>query len=724
MKINHHLALILAFAATSPLPAPADSSVISEQHMKEAERLFSGPSEEDYYRTDAILTSATGSAKPVFLAPSVASVITKDEIEAIGATTLDEVLETVPGLHVYVSPFSLFSKKWSIRGIHTEANPHVLLLINGQPVQNLHVGFRVAQFQLPVSMISRVEVIRGPGSAVHGADAFAGTINVITKDGQEIDGARAGVRVGSFGREDVWMQHGGRYGDWDLALGFDLMQSDGDNKRIIESDLQSVLDVGFGTSASLAPGPLETQYNVISAQVSMTRPRWKLHLWGWSERDGGVGAGLTEALSTENERSSEILVGDIDYNNDQWLRDWSIGFRMGYQYIEEIDYLQLFPSGSVLPIGSDGNLNFTSPAGFTLFTDGYIGAPEHTFNRYSLETSALFDGMAQHHMRFALGYQYADIRYRARQNWGPGVIDGSQAVVDGTLTELTGQPGIFMPDVDRKLWYLSAQDEWAFTRNWELTLGARYDHYSDFGGTFNPRAALVWQTRHDLTTKLLYGRAFRAPSFSNMHAQNNPVGLGNPNLDPEVIDTLELALDYRPSPDLRLAANLFIYDIDGLIEFVPDPGGASATSQNSRNQEGHGAELEIDWEAAGNLRIKGNLAWQDSQDKATGDPTPDAPGLQAYANAHWKFLPRWSFDGQWLWVGDRKRAPGDIRSDVDDYSLVNLTFRRVKLYDTIDLALAIRNLFDKDVREPASSSIPDDYPMEGRSAWIEIRTAF
>ncbi|MCU7842410.1 MAG: TonB-dependent receptor [Candidatus Thiodiazotropha sp. (ex Monitilora ramsayi)] len=723
MKNIHRLSMILALAVSVSLPASADDPLISDQQMKEAERLFSGPSEEDYYRTDAILTSATGSAKPVFLAPSVASVITKEEIEAIGAATLDEVLETVPGLHVYISSFSLFTKKWSIRGIHTEGNPQVLLLINGQPIQNLHVGFRPAQFQLPVSMISRVEVIRGPGSAVHGADAFAGTINVITKDGQEIDGVQAGVRGGSFGRKDAWVQHGGKYGDWDLAVGFDLMRSDGDDERIIGRDTQSALDVNFGTSASLAPGPLETQYNTISTHVVMNRQHWKLHLWGWSERDGGVGAGLTEALSTNNRRSSNLLLGDIDYSNDQWFQNWTLGFRLGYLYNEEEDHLQLFPAGAVLPIGSDGNLNFTSPAGFTLFTDGFIGAPEHTFNRYSLETSALYNGLAQHNMRFALGYQYADVRYRARQNWGPGVIDGSQAVVDGSLTDLTGQPGIFMPDVDRKLWYLSAQDEWAFTHNWELTLGARYDHYSDFGGTFNPRAALVWQTRHDLTTKLLYGRAFRAPSFSNMHAQNNPIGLGNPNLDPEVIDTLELALDYRPSPDLRMAANLFVYEIDGLIEFVPDPGGASATSQNSRDQKGQGVELEIDWETTRNLRLTGNLAWQDSEDKATGDPTPDAPGLQAYANAHWKFLPRWSVDGQWIWIGDRKRAAGDTRSDIDDYSTVNLTLRRKKLFDTIDLALAVRNLFDEDIREPSTTSIPEDYPMESRSVWLEVRTA-
>ncbi|MCU7936269.1 MAG: TonB-dependent receptor [Candidatus Thiodiazotropha sp. (ex Dulcina madagascariensis)] len=722
--IGKHSLSLLAFTAACSISALAEEPLISDEQMREAERLFSGPSEEDYYRTDAVLVSATGSAKPVFLAPSVASVVTKEQIEAMGAATLDEVLETIPGLHVYVSAMSGYSTKWSMRGIHTNANPQVLLLLNNQPIQSLHFGARPSKLQLPASIISRVEVIRGPGSAIHGADAFAGTINVITKDGQEIDTVQAGLRGGSFGRRDAWLQHGGYYAGWDLAMSIDLSKSDGDDNRVVERDQQSQLDDAFGTSASLAPGAVSSQHDNINTLISLNRQNWSLHLWGWREKDGGVGAGLANALSTENRWKNEAMLGGIEYSNDRWLQDWALGFGLNYLYNDSDTYLQLFPPGTILPIGNDGNLNFPAPAGITLFSDGYIGNPEHTQHRYSAETTAMFEGLAQHRMRFALGYRYTEMSYRAAQNWGPGVIDGSQAVVDGSLTETTGTPYIFMPDVDRRLWYLSVQDEWTFARNWELTLGARYDHYSDFGGTFNPRAALVWQTRHDLTSKILYGRAFRAPSFTNLYAQNNPIGLGNPDLEPETIDTLELAFDYHPTPDLRLVANLFVYEIEGLIDFVPDPGGSSATAQNVRDQQGHGAELEIDWEATGTLRLMGNLAWQNAEDKSTGRAVPDAPRLQAYANAHWRFLPKWSIDGQWLWVGDRQRAAGDTRPQVDDYHIVNLTLRRKRLLDQFDLAIALRNLFDEDVREPSASSIANDYPMDSRALWAELRVNY
>lgn len=714
--------LIPILFSSYPLAAQAsDTSLITDQQMEEAERLFSGPVEEDYYRTDAVLVSATGSAKPIFLAPSVASVITKEEIKAMGATTLDEVLESVPGLHVSMSPSPNYQAQWSIRGIHSNANPHVLLLINGQPVQDFHQGGRPSQFRLPVSMISRVEVIRGPGSAVHGADAFAGTINVITKDGQEIAGTQGGYRGGSFARKDAWAMTGGQYQGWDIAMTLDMMKSDGDDERIIERDFQTLLDEGFNTSASLAPRAMDTQHNILNAYLGLNRENWQIYLWGWRENDRGAGAGLANAMADGNRLESDVVLGSVAYHNDHWFDGWEFDLDFNYFYHQAITNLQLFPPGSVLPIGSDGNLSFTNPAGFTLFTDGFIGFPIRTQNQYSTEAVALYDGIAQHQMRFSVGYQYTDVTYKAYQNWGPGVLDGTQTVVDGSLTDLTGDPRIFMPDVDRRLWYLSAQDEWNFSKGWELTLGARYDHYSDFGGTFNPRAALVWQTRYDLTTKLLYGRAFRAPSFTNIHAQNNPIGLGNPDLDPAILDTLELVFDYRPTPDLRLAANLFAYTIDGLIEFLPDQGEATTTSQNARDQKGHGIELEGEWQVTNSLQLSSNMAWQDSEDKASGDPVPNAPGLQAYLAGDWQFLPDWAINGQWIWIGQRERARGDSRKAVDDYSITNLTLRRQALFEHLDLALAVRNLFDEDVREPSTSVIPDDYPMNGREIWAELQ---
>jgi iron complex outermembrane receptor protein len=95
-----------------------------------------------------------------------------------------------------------------------------------------------------------------------------------------------------------------------------------------------------------------------------------------------------------------------------------------------------------------------------------------------------------------------------------------------------------------------------------------------------------------------------------------------------------------------------------------------------------------------------------------------------YANAHWKFAADWSLDGQYIWVGDRHRAPGDSRPEIADYDIVNLTLRRKNIMKHCGVAVAVRNLFDEDAREPSQPSIPHDYPLEQRSLWAELRYDF
>jgi len=124
---------------------------------------------------------ATGTSKPLKLAPAVAAVITAEEIEAMGATTLEEVLETVPGLHVVLSTFNRTNSCYSIRGILTKENAQVLLLPDGHPIRYSVKGNRPDTFNTSTANISRIEVIRGPGSALYGADAFAGTMDIFTK---------------------------------------------------------------------------------------------------------------------------------------------------------------------------------------------------------------------------------------------------------------------------------------------------------------------------------------------------------------------------------------------------------------------------------------------------------------------------------------------------------------------------------------------------------------
>src|SRR5665647_3955438 len=118
------------------------------------------------YGDKSFVTIATGSKQPIARAPSVASVITAEDIQAIGASDIDEVLETVPGLHVSRSPIG-YNPIYTIRGISTQYNPQVLMLVNGIPVTAAYVGDRSQIWAgMPVENIARIEVIRGPGSCL------------------------------------------------------------------------------------------------------------------------------------------------------------------------------------------------------------------------------------------------------------------------------------------------------------------------------------------------------------------------------------------------------------------------------------------------------------------------------------------------------------------------------------------------------------------------------
>ncbi len=722
-------AALFFFTDISLAAADQAPSNTSEQENKSFDAMFGkGPQEGDVYRTDRLLITATGSQIPVHLAPSVASVITADDIENMGASTLDEALETVPGLHVSPSNKYSLDAVYSIRGIHTSFNPEVLVLINGLPVSYVYSGARPFGFQMPISMISRIEVVRGPGSAVHGADAFAGTINIITKDSHEINGNQAGVRYGSFDTTDIWMQHGQTYNGWNLAMGADYMKSRGDRGRIIGQDLQSTLDNALGTHASLAPGALTTAYERVNGHVELAKDNWTLRTWGWILEDDKMGDGCTNTLAPENNLDGKQFIVDLNHSNKTLLADTTLTTRLNYSYLKIDPYYQLFPAGAMTPIGSDGNITFDPPSirGVALFPDGVIGHPSGVDKTSGIEEIIDYAGFNQHKWRGSFGFRQIYETGSEEKNFGPGILDNPPPfqVVDGALTDITGTENIFMDDQDRRLIYVSLQDEWAFARHLELTAGVRYDQYSDFGSTVNPRAALVWETLPELTSKLMYGSAFRPPAFVELYPKNNPSNLGNPNLRPETIDTYELAFDYQPTSRLRTVLGLFTYSIKDLIESVQDPGLTTSTSQNNKDQEGHGVELEVDWEVLPTFRLKGNAAYQRSKDAKTDEVVADAPELQFYTNALWDFQPDWSLSGQYFWIGNRHRDAGDARPDIADYDLVNLTVRRKNIAGHWNAALTVRNIFNKDVREPSPAVIPNDYPMEGRAIWGEISFYF
>jgi len=663
------------------------------------------------YGDKTFVTIATGAQQPITRAPSVATVVTAEDIKAMGARDLDEVLETVPGLHVSRSTLGN-SPVYVIRGIHRNTNPQVLMLVNGIPITSIFEGNRGDIWGgLPVDNIARIEVIRGPGSALYGADAFAGVINIITKSAGEIGGTQLGARGGSFDTKDAWILNGAKWGEIDVALYLGAGSTEGANSTV-SADAQTGWDGLFGTNASHAPGPINNGRDLIDGQLDLAHERLRFRI-GYQERENvGSGVGVAQALDPTGESYSERITSDLTYHDQNFAKDWDLKVQANYLHYKEFSDLTLFPAGAFAP--------FNPPDGFV---DGMIGNPYKWERHYGFETSAFYTGVENHRVRTGVGYTKREIyKVRETKNFNPDfspIGTGSQ----DDVTDVSDTVPFLRPH-SREARYLYAQDEWNFVKDWTLTAGIRHDDYSDFGGTTNPRVALVWEAAYNVTAKLLYGTAFRAPAFTELYNINNPVQVGNPQLKPEKIRTVEAAVSWDPEPSLKLNANVFRYEMRDMIRFV------ATTAQNTGEQTGTGFELEATWDALKEWRLSGNYSYQRSIDEATNQDAGNAPHHHAYLRSDWRFIPGWMLTAQLNAIGERRRVAGDTRPNLDGYETVDLTASTRGARKQWDVAFSVRNLFDTDAREPSPFdmsaaqpfiSIPDDIPLPGRWYLLQAR---
>lgn len=660
----------------------------------------------------SFISIATGSRQPISLAPAVASVVTSEDIRAIGARDLDEVLQSIPGLHVSVAPRG-YLPLYTIRGIYSEHNPQVLMLINNIPVTNLYVGNRGELWGgMPVNDIARIEIIRGPGSAIYGADAFAGVINIITKSSDDIGGTETGGRVGSFSTKEGWILHGGNWRGTDIAMSLQAMRTDGHGETI-DIDYQSLIDNLVSTDISHAPGPVNLDRKNIDARIDLSRGDWRLRL-GYQGREGGVGAGVAFALDPEGKGKSERYNVDLSYET-ALSQYWDFSATLSYFDTSAETDLILFPPGHI-------------SGGF--FPIGVIAQP-YVYERHTrFNISAFFHGLDSHSIRIGAGAIHGDMyKIRERKNYQidpvtnlptplPSSVDGNPVDVSNDASNVFIQPN------DRTVAYAFVQDVWRISSDWNLTGGVRFDDYSDFGSTTNPRLALVWQSRPNLTTKLLYGRAFRAPAFNELYNINNPVALGNPYLKPEEIDTYEIAFTHIHSSRFRSGLNLYHYKMTDIIRFIPDPSPASTvTARNSGSRKGYGMEMEAKYDVTDSISVTGNYAFQKATESDTDTHVANAPRHQIYIRANWEFIPGWSINAQTNWVSDRKRDVTDPRSEIEDYLLTDLTLRYQRSLSSWEFALSGRNILDEDAFEPspAPGTIPNDLPLAGRHFFVEAR---
>ncbi len=681
------------FSATGCLPTYATDEAENELFDMSLEELMQVK----------VVSEATGSKQTVLTAPAIVKIITAADIKAMGATDLDEVLQTVPEVHVTRSNLA-YNPIYLLRGnyYNNYENPNVLVLINNIPINLLQYGHVSGVWGgMPVNAIARIEVIRGTGATVH-ADAFVGAINIVTKGREDIQGTEVGTRLGSFHTKEGWVLHGANYGGFNVAATLEYQDTDGP-KEVITEDWQTVLDKRLGTHASWAPGPINTQHRSYEARLEVAKEHWQWRA-GLQQRDHvGRGAGVILALDPFGLVKAQRLNTDLTYHHPQLATHWELTAQASYYH----DYWGMEVPSFVLPPGTGGGAFPEGKQMNTRMSEAHTAVNLFTF----------YTGWPTHTVRVEAGYTHADL-YNV-MSWRNYNNRTNQWL--GKMVDFSDTPYSALPEMTRRNWRLFIQDAWQFHPQWELTVAWRHYNYSDFGNTDNPNLGLVWHPSDKWTAKLLYARAFRAPSFAELYAAN-ATNVGNPQLKPELIDTLELALDYQVTSQLQFTGNMFYNRVTDSITTTDIPNQLQHY-QNSGTRTGYGLSLAAQWKPSKNWTLQGHYDFQTATDQDSRH-IPNSPRQKFYLRTDWRFLPGWNLNTQANWVGSSYRSVGDSRPPISAYTTVDVTLRYQQEKQPWEVGLSVRNLLDTDAYEPSSAGNPTDLPLAGRSVWGEVRYRF
>lgn len=642
-------------------------------------------------------------------APSIITVITAEEIENMGAMVLTDILRTVPGFDI-IKDGAFGRTDYVARGIRNilTSDNKIKTLIDGHSLNMPYNGASAYFFDdLPLKNVKKIEIIRGPGSSLYGANAFLAVINIITKEADDIDGVEITSGFGSFDTQKYNIMYGKNISDIDITGFVDFYNTNGLSDTIKEDPMS-------GQPFSVTPGDTDDGRKRLDTHVKLAYKDLQF-IAKYLNKNTESFVGSNFVLTNESENKFNYVMGELNYKI-------SIGEKLTLKprtYYDQYDIefgAEPFPDGFVIPADVDGDGDIEE------FPDGLKGRGIATNRRLGGEIQ--MDYAFSEHNTFTLGVDYKWERQDNVQFYAN--FDPLNSASLGSLQNVS-DTGNWIRRVYRQVWAVYMQEKWNITDDMGLTIGIRHDHYSDFEGTTNPRIGFVWDFVDNATLKLLYGQAFRAPAFNELYTTNNPVSLGNPDLKPETIRTYEVGLGYKFTNRYSTNVNYFFNVIRDEIFLVPqsDPNAVDVyMNRGGANVQGIEFEIKADldniWKGA---YAFANYSYLDAE--AKGDPLPDVPkhkgnvginaGITKYLNANLHaFI-----------SGKRIRAEQDARDDSPGYGIVNLTLTAKEFFKEMKVKASIFNLLDKDYNDPAPiNTIPTDLPRPGRTFFIELGYQF
>jgi len=627
----------------------------------------------------SVLTIASRKAEPVEQAPAVAQVITKEDLERNGVRTLGEALSMLPG-------FYMSSREWGTQPYLRGVSNSILFLYNSVPLTSDNTKtINPLDEELSLGPIERIEVIRGPGSVLWGPDAFAGIVNIVPKQGRDVDGVELNLRGGTPDHEaDFNFNWGKNAGLWEafLSISATRLKPIQNKYNVVRFERDESGPVPPGERLGLSEVD-DSKY--LEAVLNFSWQEW-LHISGrWSDAERNYVLGEPETdLNWAGKRESPFNFVRLEMERPM---DHS-GLRFN-AYYNELDYKE-----------EEIDLSWNPKS--------HVSFVEILYDRELWDTKGLFTVGAS--------YRYNKI---------------TDAIVrKDTLADYL-KPGntLFTPSIEEEDFntslgsiFCQVRHHWNHLDAW---LGLRLDNHSQYNQTISHNMGISWFPRPSWYLKLLYGTAYRTPYNQELVGRND--------LDPEQIQNLSMNFACHPSMSFSFSATIFWNEIRHHIQEEPYGGFSKPGSEDI-----YGGELDVSWQLLRSLRFWSNatLLSQDGDDEKykvldfvfirpdgtkekhySSWETPFDTGPKNLFNVGflWTPLDRLDFSARLQYADSMSSyyKKGELRYSTTPQWLLDTTITaRDVLFQNLDIQLALKNMFNRHYRVPGTYSPIEAAPFE------------
>lgn len=653
---------------------------------------------------NSVTTLATKTRMNTDWSPENVTVLRGSDMEAMGVRTVEDAMSHITSVNV-------IDGNITVRGVNPWGSGKIKIMINGVTTNNSISGDNRMILRMPISMVDRIEVIRGPGGgSLYGEYAMMAVINVITRDRNShpdscVENAcnRAWASTGSHAYRAVGLTYAN---DTESPVNVDVNISgygwNGVDPYISQDGL-----FGMGQAdISYAPGVAPNGGVGDFAMVGIKRGDTTLSTMYLSVRESS-GYGTTDVLPPDD----RYIHYDMQWINTIRSDVQSLGDSGAVELSHVMNQTRIrdnafFPPGffSAAPTESDIGPDF--PMSFMHFhPDGINGdywATEHRFSGSVMGSHKINDHLL-----------HAEV--------GAVSINVSDAGTSGDADPLTLTRVPYQTFTDERSWLASGikrqiynvvlQDQWSVDLDTVVTMGVRFDRYSDVGSVFSPRLAVVHTLNSDNIIKAQWSQAFRPPTFVEMYT-NTFVVQGNPEIRPETTDIMTLSHVYRSS---TLTTRIGVYHQQ--IQNYIDTDFTARKYVNVGRVSMDGVELEADYQIFDGLNLGVKLGINSVE--YTGVNIGDTPGWLLNTSTRYNM----SYDSVIMLSSHHFGGFATQVQEYDPQTQIDASWTYA-ITPSVTLRSSVKNVLNTSLVAPGPIGSLHDYPQDGRSALVNLTVVF